>query len=369
LTAGVPQATIVVPTFNRERLVGETIESVLAQDYPNVELLVLDDGSTDGTPDLLRDYAREHPGRFRFERHENMGQARTLNRGFEIARGDIVGYLNSDDLLLPGAISKLVDALESDPDAVGVYPAFQVIDEDGEVRQTMAPPEYSAALSLRVHHCIVFVGALFRRHVYDEIGGWDPSFTYLADFDWCLRASKLGAFRLVPEPLACWRQHGESYNAAPGLDAAREQLRLLDKVYGSDEVPAELDAVRDDAYRNAFYVAAFTMGGVNMPGERFYAVDTLVQDMAPDVPDQNLQLVADLQEHVEGLEARARVHAETLAASQLEIRRLRRELGPQPPRWWRALRGLTPSRLRPWGRRTFGRLVARRNARGGPRRP
>ena len=81
------------------------MDSVLGQSYPNLELLVMDDGWTDGTPELLEEYSRNHPlERFRFSRHENMGQARTLNRGYEMARGEILGYLSDDDLLARGAV-------------------------------------------------------------------------------------------------------------------------------------------------------------------------------------------------------------------------------------------------------------------------
>ncbi len=108
-----PLVTIIVPAYNRAGgLLEETLDSILGQDYANLECLVLDDGSTDQTPQVLERYAEGHPQRMRWERHENMGQAKTINRGFEMARGELIGYLNSDDLFLPGAIAKLA-ALES----------------------------------------------------------------------------------------------------------------------------------------------------------------------------------------------------------------------------------------------------------------
>ena len=100
-----PLVSIVTPTYNQAEYLAETIESVLAQDYPNIEYIVLDDGSTDSTPEVLNRYS----GRVRWERHDNMGQARTLNKGWAMSRGEFIGYLSSDDLLLPDAISKLVE--------------------------------------------------------------------------------------------------------------------------------------------------------------------------------------------------------------------------------------------------------------------
>src|SRR4051795_11065143 len=125
-----PPVSIVLATYNRRDWLRMAIDSVLDQSYPNLELLVMDDGSSDETPELLEDYARRHPPeRFRFSRHENMGQARTLNRGYEMARGDILGYLSDDDVLALDAVSRLVPPLLATPGAVAVYPGYHMIDE------------------------------------------------------------------------------------------------------------------------------------------------------------------------------------------------------------------------------------------------
>src|SRR6185312_5624338 len=122
MTGTRPGVSIVLATYNRHEWLRLAMDSVLGQSYPNTELLVMDDGSTDETPDLLEDYARRHPPeRFRFSRHENMGQARTLNRGYEMARGEILGYLSDDDLLSRGAVARLIAELGEHPDAVAVY--------------------------------------------------------------------------------------------------------------------------------------------------------------------------------------------------------------------------------------------------------
>ena len=121
---------------------------------------------------MLERYAKAHPKRLRWEGHEQMSQAETLNRGFEMARGELIGYLNSDDLFLPGAVTKLATLLVENPDAVLAYPAYRVIDEDGEAIADMAPPDYTAAEAVRLHNCIVNVGAIFRRRVIEGVGGW-----------------------------------------------------------------------------------------------------------------------------------------------------------------------------------------------------
>src|SRR5581483_12008223 len=125
-----PAVSIVVATHNRSAWLRAAIDSVLAQDYPELEFLVVDDGSTDETPSVLEEYARRNPPRrFRFMRQENQGQARSLNRGYLLARG---------------AISRLAGELIADPDAAAAYPGYRVIDGEGRLVDTVRPIEYSS---------------------------------------------------------------------------------------------------------------------------------------------------------------------------------------------------------------------------------
>jgi glycosyltransferase involved in cell wall biosynthesis len=342
-----PLVTIIVPAYNRAGgLLEQTLDSILEQDYPNLEVLAIDDGSSDHTPQVLEEYAQLWGERIRIRVHENMGQARTLNVGFDMARGEIIGYLNSDDIFLPGAISKLAQALIDDPELALAYPAYKVIDEDNLVAATMTPPQYEVAEAVRLHNCIVNVGAVFRRRVLDEIGGWDPSFIYLADFDWCVRAASVGPFKLVPEPLACWRTHPGSANYAPGLEAAREQARLLDKIFSVETVPQELLEIKEEAYRNAYVVAAYAMGGINSDGGRFFVHDTLAREVSSRMPDTDAELNARMRKRLVNLERREQRLTEA-------IERLQAGESLDDPRWRRALRRITPPGLRPLGRRVL----------------
>jgi glycosyltransferase involved in cell wall biosynthesis len=119
-----PLVSVVVPAYNQADYLAAAIESVLSQDYPAVELIVLNDGSTDATREVLQHYA----GRFYFESHTNIGQAATLNKGWRMAKGGILSYLAADDTLAPHAVSASVRALLAHPDVVMTYGDFNLID-------------------------------------------------------------------------------------------------------------------------------------------------------------------------------------------------------------------------------------------------
>ena len=122
--------SMVVPAYNHARFLEQAVESVLAQTYPAVELIVLDDGSTDGTREVLAKY-----GDIRWETQTNMGQAATLNKGWGMASGDLLGYLSADDYLHPEAVKSAVECLERHADAVLAYPDFvQVNDRSRPLR-------------------------------------------------------------------------------------------------------------------------------------------------------------------------------------------------------------------------------------------
>src|SRR3954471_18301438 len=177
-----PPVSIVLATYNRRDWLRLAIDSVLDQSYPNLELLVMDDGSTDGTPELLEEYSRGHPPeRLRFSKHENMGQARTLNRGYEMARGEILGYLSDDDLLARDAVTRLVAELVANRDAVAAYPGYRMINLHGNIVDTVRPIEYTPVEAFQLHDTVIGPGALVRRGALESTGGWEPDRHWMGD--------------------------------------------------------------------------------------------------------------------------------------------------------------------------------------------
>lgn len=270
-----PLVSIVIPTYNRAGFVETAINSVLEQDYEQLELIVLDDGSSDETPELLARIAERHPGeRFRWARHDNVGQAATINRGLEQARGELLGYLSSDDYLMPGAIAKLVAAIEQHPDADVVYPWFSMVDLADRVLDVTETLQHTFAGALRMGLCIPGVGVLVRRRLYEQVGGWNPAYRYTPDFEWWLRMGE-ARFLRVPEALGAWRVHDGSISTGGlGLEYLDERLRLLDETFARDDLSDEVRATRDEAYAAVFvHAAEALLSGSSDDVDRRYVVE------------------------------------------------------------------------------------------------
>jgi len=244
-----PLVSIITPTYNQADYLAETIRSVLAQDYPNIEYLVLDDGSTDETPAVLRQF----DGQVQWERHANMGQSNTLNKGWQRARGKYLGYLSSDDRLLPHAISTLVKAIESRPDVPVVYCDFNLIDKNGQFVKSLVTPDFDRRQLVEELNCQPGVGALFRRTVFEQTGGWNPELRKIPDFEFWLRAARLGPFLRVPHALGEYRVHEESTAIKPlPYERSMEIVRTM-RAYWKDDTSS---APARQSIGRAHYAAA-----------------------------------------------------------------------------------------------------------------
>lgn len=233
-----PLVSIVIPTFNRAAYLADAIDSVLAQDYPRIELIVVDDGSTDDTASVLR----RHAGRCRCERQENLGQSQAINRGWALSRGELLGYLGDDDLLQPGAIRAAVDALAARPDAVMAYGDYVMIDAASRpFRLVRLRPRtfLEMARDLRV---TPGPGALQRREAALAAGPWESSLTLAPDVDFYLRLGLRGAFVHVPRVQGRLRVHASSTNVRLRDEwCDDEPPRLLARFFERSDLP---DALR-----------------------------------------------------------------------------------------------------------------------------
>lgn len=275
LAADAPPVSIVMATYNRAELAPESIESVLGQDYPNLELVVVDDGSSDETPGMLAGYAQRHDEtRYRFVRQPNGGQASALNWGYKIARGDFIGYMCDDDLLVPGAVSIQASALIDDPKAAIAYSGYRVIDEDGNIEDTVRPIEYMPLDALRLHDTVIGPGGLVRRPALEASGGWITSMKWMADLVLWMDIGLGGPAVRISDPLVSWRRHSGSVTVSLGPDHAREHLTAFERGLALDRLPEVEPSVRDEGLRNACVFGAIFGGQADTwPRERFLVLD------------------------------------------------------------------------------------------------
>ncbi len=252
-----PLVSIVTAAYNAAPYLEETIESVLTQGYPRLEYIVLDDGSTDETRAILERYT----GRLIWDSHPNIGEARTVNKGFAICHGDPVAVVSADDPLLPGIVEAMVDWFASHPDVLVAYPDWEMIDENSEVIQHIRTFDYSYRDMVRWHHCLPGPGAFIRRSVIDAVGGRDPRFRYVGDYDFWLHAGVLGPFSRVPQTLARYRHHeGAASVSKTGAQMAREHMEMTDKLFARPDLPRSIRRLRREAYSSSHWIAGCVAG-------------------------------------------------------------------------------------------------------------
>lgn len=255
-----PLVSVVTPTYNQADFLRDTLESVLTQDYPHIEHQVIDDGSTDSTPQILAEYS----DRIAVERHANRGQTPTINKGWERAKGDILTWLNSDDTFLPGAVTKAVEYLQNHPEVDIVFGDTLFTQSDGKpIERSQPRTEFDyRTFVLQCENPIAQPSAFIRREVIDDIGLLDPQFYYFMDWDFWLRAGIRHRIAYFPELFSTYRLHKDSKTMAQANKAAPELEYMYRKFFARLDLPDDLRALERRAMVNMF----FTSGGYYLEG-------------------------------------------------------------------------------------------------------
>lgn len=248
-----PVVTLVTPTYNQSDFLAETMDCVLSQDYPALEYVVIDDGSTDDTQNVLARYE----GRITSLRQGNIGQARTLNKAWGLARGKYLGYLSSDDLLHASAIRRMVEVLESDEHIVCAYPNADLIDSNSRViKRSVCRPFVLEDLVVG-QECHIGPGALFRRTAFEAVGGWRTDLKLAPDREFWMRLAQRGRIAFVDASLAGYRLHGRSLSFREVSEkASGEYLRVLDDYFRGGYLPESIVGRRAEAYARATLLIA-----------------------------------------------------------------------------------------------------------------
>lgn len=251
-----PKVTVIIPTYNRARYLGDAIHSVLDQTLTELELVVVNDGSTDSTAELMN--AIGDP-RVRYVRQAHRGISAAMNAGLRDARAEYVARLDSDDLWLPDMLAVLTGVLDARPEIGVAYGKGQAMNHEGQALvNTQGMSERFAGDSLRsivYDDCTCNIALVARRECFDQAGCYDEALLANEDWDVWLRVARHYRFCFVDKILARFRWHDENLT---GLSSPRFAEVLngrtapLDKLFSDPELPAAIRAMKSTAYTNVY---------------------------------------------------------------------------------------------------------------------
>lgn len=234
-----PQVSVIIPTYNGSRFICQTVESVFRQSYPDYEVIVVDDGSSDQTGEVLEPYL----DRIRYYHQPNQGVAAARNFGLEVARGNYINFLDHDDWLLPQKLALQVDIFEKQPSVGMVHSGWRRVNQWGESLTDIEPWHESPKLDLLEwlqRMPILLSAMLLRREWVEEAGGFDTGFKQACDVDLIQHLALIGCQTAwVHQVTTCYRQHSKN-DSLNTLVQAKESWEVRQKFFARTDLPSQV---------------------------------------------------------------------------------------------------------------------------------
>ena len=264
-----PLVSIVTPSYNQAPFLEETILSVLEQEYEPIEYIVVDDGSTDRSVEIIERYADRLAW---WTRRENAGQTAALNLGFAHTSGAVLGFLNADDTLLPGAVTMLVEALERDPSLLLAYGDAVYTDDQSRQRGPLPSRAFDVVEMVRLcDNHVVQPAALWRREAWERYGPFDERAWYFFDFEFFIRIPT-DRVAQVQAPVATYRIHAAAKSTG-SVRLAQDHERLAETFFTSDRLPIAARAVAREGRSSAYLLGAdFAYAALDLRRARSYVL-------------------------------------------------------------------------------------------------
>jgi len=232
-----PRITVITPSYNQGRFLEETILSVLNQNYPNLDYIIMDGGSTDNSLDLIRAYAKylSH-----WEAQPDGGQAAGIAAGFGKAAGEILAYLNSDDLYMPDALKKVAKYFSLNSKVQWMYGDCLVIDSDNHIIRRMYPPAFDETIFLYENQIVPQQSAFWRRTLYERVGGITGGFQFCMDYDLLMKFVQAGEVPAhIKDVLAAYRIHQNAKSSRLQVVQQEEYSRIFEGITGRSFTPID----------------------------------------------------------------------------------------------------------------------------------
>jgi glycosyltransferase involved in cell wall biosynthesis len=261
-----PKISVVVPSFNQAKYLELTLRSILDQQYPNLELIVIDGGSKDESPDIIRKYEKH----MKFWCSEpDGGQTQGIIKGFSHATGEILCFLNSDDLFEPGALREVGEYFARHPDADAVYGNALWIDADGNTLQPKKEIPFNRFIWLYTYNYIPGMSMFWRRTIYDKAGGLNPAFQLAFDADLWIRFSDAhGKIKHVARQWSRMRYYPDQKNRRLREQSDREDMLIRSRYWKNQVMPSTYHLRRKIA--RGLRILWKLLSGCYVPGYRFY---------------------------------------------------------------------------------------------------
>lgn len=255
-----PKISIVTPSYNQMQFLEETIRSVLLQGYPNLEYIIIDGGSTDGSIEIIKKY---EPWLSYWVSEKDCGQSHAINKGFQRATGDIVAWINSDDVYLPGAFEYAVRFLQSHPDAGFIHGPVNIIDENSQVIGNYPVVPFSWESQLPVNH-IAQQSVFISGQAFKKAGDLDVSLHYAMDYDLWLRLALHHAIYHTDQVLAQFRIWGANKTSFHPSVFADEFAKVIDNFLSRQDLPGEVLQKKQWWSAKAYWVAGLLFEDAGM---------------------------------------------------------------------------------------------------------
>ncbi|MBF9252336.1 glycosyltransferase [Pontibacter sp. 172403-2] len=271
--SSLPLVSVICLCYNHERFLAEALDSVLAQTYPNLEIVVVDDCSTDGSMDIIKHYLQKYPQLKFISTGQNRGNCTAFNRGWRASQGDLLVDFATDDVLLPDRVARQVDAFQRLDSSFGViYSDAEYISDSGghlylHSSKYKAAPDGDVFAEVLRRYFICPPTMMMRRTVLEQLNGYDETLAY-EDFDFWVRSARQYNYFYLPEPTTKRRLHAASLSRgwyAPGNHLLDATIKVCEKAARLVQTPAEEEALLIRVkyeVRHAYFSGNFTQASV-----------------------------------------------------------------------------------------------------------